>query len=369
MTGQQVCAATSRGNVAHAGFLQGGFGAALRLLFKTSNFGHLPRLLREGPGPLLRLAIQMHNTAEIMRLLREGRLLVFVSSFPRSGNTWIRYLLADVFLQIRGVETTTELPVHPDKIVPDFYCNWIARRNGSIPSPAVLVKTHETFEEMEERFGGALPRPGAGGSAAAPPFQRCKHVYVYRSPEDALVSLFHYYDHQEHWKFKTAVGMDAFCQANLALWEENMASYLRAAREGYPVLFVPYELVLQYPAEILSRLLRWLGARHDGATVERAVSNMQFSKLREVEVRTLSDEEAVFFRRGRKGSGRAELQPATMAIIQEKTLRLMEEANTRVLLQQSPQRDPVSSKTAQIRPDAAFENRQSRRLPPVPRLV
>jgi len=176
----------------------------------------------------------MHNTAEIMWLLREGRPLVFISSFPRSGNTWIRYLLADVFLQIRGVKTTTELPVHPDKIVPDFYCNWIARRDGSVPSPAVLVKTHETFLQMQERFGGALPPPDAGQGAAAPPFRGCKHVYLYRSPEDALVSLYHYHDHHESSRFKTAAGIDAFCRSNLPLWEENLASYLRAEEEATP---------------------------------------------------------------------------------------------------------------------------------------
>jgi len=339
------------------------------MLFKTDNFRHLPRLLREGAGPLVRLAIQMHNTAQIMRLLRDGRPLVFVSSFPRSGNTWIRFLLADVFLQIRGVKTATELPVHPDKIVPDFYCNWIARRDARIAFPAVLVKTHETFVQMQERFGGALPRPGAAGNAAVPPFHGCKHIYLYRSPEDALVSLYDHYNHDKHSKRKTAAGIDAFCRTSLPLWEENLASYLRAAEEGFPVLFVPYELVLQYPAEILGNILRWLGARHDGATVERAVSNMQFSKMQEVEVRSLSNEEAFFFRRGCKGSGRAELQPSTMDLIEERTARMMEQANTRVLLQQSLQRNAASPKTTQIRRDAAFQNRQSRRLPPVAKLA
>ena len=51
------------------------------------------------------------------------------------------------------------------------------------------------------------------------------------------------------------------------------------------MLFIPYELLLQYPTEILSNLLRWLGARHDATTVERAVSNMQFSKLQALEAR------------------------------------------------------------------------------------
>ena len=309
MTSKQDATANGGGNAANAGFLPGGFGAALRLLFKASNFGHFPRLLREGPAPLARLAIQMHNTAEIMRLLRGGKPLVFISSFPRSGNTWIRYLLADAFLQIRGVATATELPVHPDKIVPGFLLQLDCPAGWERPGAR---RSGEDARDVSANAGtiwGRAASAGAAGSAAAPPFRGCKHVYLYRSPEDALVSLFHFDGHHKQAKFKAAAGVDAFCRANLPSWEENVASYLRAEEEGYPVLFVPYELVLQYPAEILSHLLRWLGVRHDGATVERAVSNMQFNKMREVEARSLSNEEAFFFRRGCKGSGRAELQP------------------------------------------------------------
>ena len=368
MTSQEDSAAASHRSAANSGFLGGEYGAALRLLFRARNFRHIPRLLREGPRPIFRLAIQAHNTAEIMRLLREGWQLNFVSSFPRSGNTWVRYLLADVFLQAHGVATATELPVQPDKIVPDFYCHWIARRNVTIPTPGVFVKTHETFAQLQERFGGAGLRPGAGGSGAVAPFRGCKHVYLYRSPEDALVSLFHYYDQQRPLKARAAAGIDGFCLANLPSWEESLAGYLRASEEGFPVLFVTYELLLQYPTEILSNLLRWLGARHDAATVERAVSNMQFTKLQAVETRILLNEEAFFFRRGRKGSGRAELQASTLDIIEKRTGQLMEQANARVLMQQSFQGIPASSKTAQIRRDAAFQNRQSKRLPTVAKL-
>src|SRR5208282_2910006 len=114
--------------------------------------------------------------------------LNFISSFPRSGNTWIRYLLADVFLQVHGVETVTELPVHPNKIVPDFYFHWIARRDVTIPTPGIFVKTHETFPQLQDRFGPALLRKGPGADAAVALPPPCKHICLYRSPEDALVS-------------------------------------------------------------------------------------------------------------------------------------------------------------------------------------
>ncbi len=236
------------------------------------------------------------------------------------------------------------------------------------PDPGVFIKTHETFAQLQARFGHAHLRPGAGGSSAAPPFRGCKHVYLYRSPEDALVSFFHFCDSQGQWTAKVTAGIDAFCLAHLPSWQESLAGYLRASDNGFPVMFVPYDLLLQYPTEILSSLLRWLGARHDVPTVERAVSNMQFAKLQAMEARNPFTEEATFFRRGCKGTGRAELQPATMDAILGRTARLMEQANTRVLIQQSFQGIPASPKTEQIRRDAAYQNRQSKRLPPVAKL-
>lgn len=206
------------------------------------------------------------------------------------------------------------------------------------------------------------------------------------------MSWFHFFDRQRHLKAKAAAGIDAFCQAHLALWEESLAGYLRASDEGFPVLFVPYELLLQYPVEILSNLLRWLGARNDPVTVERAVSNMQFRKLQEMEARTyhngsarnhpdkqfmkqrvveapgLLNDDAFFFRRGCKGSGRAELKSSTMDIIQERTAFLLEQANARVLAQQSLEGRPASPKTTQILKDAASQNRRSKPLPTVVKL-
>ena len=95
---------------------------------------------------------------------------------------------------------------------------------------------------------------------------------------------------------------------------------------------------------------------------------MQFTKLQAMEARNLFKEEAVFFRKGCKGSGRAELQSSTRDLIEERTAQLMEQAHARVLIQQSLQGIPASSKTAQIRRDAAFQTRQSKRLPPVVKL-
>ena len=95
---------------------------------------------------------------------------------------------------------------------------------------------------------------------------------------------------------------------------------------------------------------------------------MQFNKLQAVEARSLFNEEAFFFRRGCKGSGRAELQTSTLSLIQERTSKLMQQANARVLRQQATQGHPASRETAQILQDAALCNQPAQTLPPVAKL-
>jgi hypothetical protein len=380
----------------------GSFVTALRFFVNSSTFRQIPRLLREGPAPIVRFAIQLHNTAEIINHLEHARPVNFITSFPRSGNNWLRYLLADILLQNQGIETSTALPVHPDKIVPDIYCNWVDGREEMTPPPGLLIKTHQPYGELRQRFGATTARPRRGIPHLSP-FRRCKFIYLYRSPEDALVSFYHYAARSKQMRANAAVGIDAFCLARLAEWENNMGSYLRAAEDGASVLFVPYELLLQYPVEIFGNILRWLGISHESANVERAVSNMEFTKLQVMEAQSVVEKENnsltstinkpfawfrragktseqepttatveeiiqessahLHFRVGAKGSGRAELQPATVAEIQDRTGHLAEMANSRVMTQQSLHGSPATTKSGQIRVAAALQRKNSRQLP------
>ena len=60
------------------------------------------------------------------------------------------------------------LPVHPNKVIPDMYAHLIAEREQGI-TPGLFVKTHEPFDRLKKHI-------------PAPALQRCKHVYIFRSP-------------------------------------------------------------------------------------------------------------------------------------------------------------------------------------------
>jgi hypothetical protein len=308
---------------------------ALRLLARPSTLAQIPRLLGEGLAPAQRMFIQAHNNREMARLLREQAPITFVCSFARSGNTWMRYLVCDVLLQNQGIQTTTELPVDPGKIIPDYYADLIARRNSSVQTPCHLIKTHDLIPLLQKHVGGD------------PAVLNCRYLYLYRTPEDALVSFFHLYLREKFIRSKAGRDIDLFCLEALPGWLLHLSSYLDALDEGVEVHLVSYDQLLRQPAAILSETLRWVGIPHTEAAVAHANSNMQFSNLKAMEAKTLGGR-IPFFRRGCDGSGRLELKPETLAKIRDATRHLVARAD------ESLARQASGHQTVRVRPSPPF---------------
>jgi hypothetical protein len=289
---------------------------ALRLLARPSTLVQIPRLLQEGLGPAQRMFIQAHNNRELARLIREHEPVIFVASFYRSGSTWMCYLLCDILWQNQGVQTTTQLPVDPDKVIVDSYARLIARRDTSVQAPGCMVKSHELIPKLQEHIGGD------------PALRKSKFLYFYRTAEDALVSTFHH-SRREKWlrsKAGSCQDIDLFCLKFLPDWIEHVTCYLDALDEGLDIHLVSYDQLLRRTRVVLSETLVWLGIPHSEASVARAVSNMEFSKLKALEAKTLGGR-FPFFRRGSEGSGTVELKPETLSKIRDATQHLIARAN------------------------------------------
>jgi hypothetical protein len=308
-----------------------GTGPALRLLSRSSTLAQLPRLLGEGLAPVRRMFIQGFNNSELARLVQIHAPVTFVCSYARSGNTWMRYLLSDVLLQNQGVETTTEL-AQPARIVPDYYTDLITPR-AATAAAGYLIKTHDMITMLQGRIGGD---PGV---------RQCRYLYLFRTPEDVLVSLFHISLREKYIHSHSGGDIDLFCLEYLPAWMEHVTSYLDALEGGVTVYLVCYEELLHQPAAVLGDTLRWLGIAHTPATVQRAESNMRFGKLQAMEAKALSGGSRLF-RRGVDGSGASELKPETLSRIRAATKDLMARANqslARQRLKDRPEPAPQSS--------------------------
>ena len=56
--------------------------------------------------------------AQNIKRLKENDIILL--SYPRSGNTWVRFILSDVICQHSGFETSTKLPINMGSIIPSL---------------------------------------------------------------------------------------------------------------------------------------------------------------------------------------------------------------------------------------------------------
>ena len=251
------------------------------------------------------------NLQYLQTEFQHGANLTFVSSYPRSGNTWARHLIADVLLQNAGLETQTELSIHPDQIISDVHSNDVREQDISILKRNRIVKSHDTIDQISDNFGDEA-------------YQRIEHLYLVREPEDALVSFYHFHLRYDALKPQAADGIDAFCLKNLDSWLQHVNEALTHHRLGGRIFIQSYEQLLRSPEASLSRILSWLNIPSTSSTTATAVKHMEFANLRKKESQNPSNPNEYFFRKGVVGSGESELEESTLLTIRERSAPLRE---------------------------------------------
>jgi hypothetical protein len=225
---------------------------------------------------------------------------VFVVSYPRSGNTWLRFLLANALRPERQA-TFADM----GEVVPDIYDETdraLLRR----PQPRVL-KSHEPYDE---RYRGVL--------------------YAVRDPADVAVSYYHYLIKMRTIPpgYELARFVDSFVRGRLddfGTWGEHVSGWLDARGGDDDFVLLRYEDMLERPEEALAATLRLVGADVDEPTRAQAVAWSHADELRRLERETAtalptfrgSRLEDPFIRKARAGAAAEELPPALLAQIAE----------------------------------------------------
>lgn len=226
-----------------------------------------------------------------------GRLLfrpraddVFIATYPRSGTTWMQFLL---HLLVRGPKVEFQ---HINEV-----CPWFERSLaiGSLdpaqlerlPSPRIF-KTH-----LPRRW---LPTGG-------------RFVYIERDPADVATSYFQLY--RSYLGFDGS--LDEFLERFMAgrvqygSWWGHVEGWRRHAADA-DVLWVRYEALRSDPTAALTRVASFAGLPDDEGSVMRAVSGADLPRMKELEDRfdhatSLLLERGVrprqFIRRGLVGGG------------------------------------------------------------------
>lgn len=199
-----------------------------------------------------------------------------IASYPKSGSTWVRFLVANLFNQVsREVEAVDFHNVH--EIVPE-----LSRGDGR-QLFAGLPAVWKTHDEWRKDFG--------------------RVVLVLRNPWDTLLSFHHYMTGE--WGRDVSLADVVTGRHGAAAVVRHAASYL----DRCPDLFVlTYESLHATPRPEARRLAEFLGLPVADDQVAAAVAASSFDAMRESEVtkgRKYGGTGFRFMRRGAVGEGYA----------------------------------------------------------------
>jgi Sulfotransferase domain len=183
---------------------------------------------------------------------------VFIVSFPKSGNTWTRFLIANLLHPQEPADFG-----NIDRLIPEsegLTRNQLKR----VPRPRIM-KSHEYFN---------------------PRFR--KVVYIVRDPRDVAVSQFHFYRKRrriaddypiEHFVSRFVAGDTS----DYGSWGDNVASWLVARQKSPAFLLLRYEDMVAQTAPALTRVAEFLGMDASPERVAQAVERSSAEQMRKLE--------------------------------------------------------------------------------------
>ena len=267
--------------------------------------------------------------------------IVWLASYPKSGNTWVRLFLANYIINkpdplpinmIHKFGTGDTIAAmyhaaagHPVNVsdialtmrLRDRVLRGIVRNNADIN----LVKTHNR-------------RVVAFGCSLIPEQYTRSAIYVVRNPLDMVLS------YARHYGIDNQSAVEQICHSDnanaptdntvvefLGSWSDHVASW--TSNSPYPVLVLRYEDLLEQPDTEFAKVVEHFGMTVELDRLKRAIDHASFDQLKQQEQQhgfvEASDKGAQFFSKGRAGQWRDELDPALVKHVRQANKKMMKQ--------------------------------------------
>jgi hypothetical protein len=247
--------------------------------------------------------------------------IIWLASYPKSGNTWLRAFLANYLANAQRPLPINDLPNHilGDNMI-THYVQYSGLKPEQLDRPTVaklrprvhrwlaasraedvFVKTHNVIARID---GVPLISPEATAGA----------IYVVRNPFDVAVSFMHHYQVTLDRAIESLGEANYFLPAQsnqieqyLGSWSRHVTSWAKAP--GLTRHVMRYEDMSAAPLKAFGDLVRFLGLPADMDRLKRAVAFSDFKELSRQEqgirfVESRPDGKTKFFREGRSGQWR-----------------------------------------------------------------
>ncbi len=256
--------------------------------------------------------------------------IIWLASYPKSGNTWLRTFLtnlwgkqeepADInqlddrpiassrylFDEAMGIEasdlTATEI---------ELYRPAVYEHMTTTSEQTLFMKTHDAYT-YNQAGRPLLSRSATQGV-----------IYLIRNPLDVAISYAHHsaitLDEAITWMgtakqclCRSRHGISNQLRQRLLTWSEHVVSWID--EPNLPLQVVRYEDMVADPVATFTAIVRFAGLPDDPQQIERAIAFSRFEVLQSQEYQRGFGEKPLgmqsFFRRGQPGEWRERLNPA-----------------------------------------------------------
>ena len=244
--------------------------------------------------------------------------LIWLASYPKSGNTWFRIFLTNYFnnddkpADIDNLERTPIASCRKslDELYSidsaDLYVDEIDTRRPAmydiwqIQKEMPFHKVHDAYTYLSN----GTPLLGKPNGQAA--------IYLIRNPLDVAISFAHHSGHEDINKSIKHMGKDdfAFCdnekrftnqlRQKLLSWSNHVSSWMNSS---LPKLFLRYEDMVANPMVEFTKAIQFLNLPNDVQRIKRAIAFSSFDTLKNQEKEKGFPEKAPkaksFFRKGK----------------------------------------------------------------------
>jgi len=222
---------------------------------------------------------------------------VFLASYPRSGQYWLRFLLIESLTGGSGEFDTV------DKLVPRVGAHGPVQ--ATLPSGGRLIQTHEGYRKEYQ-----------------------KAIYLVRDLRDVVSSE---YDHaRANVRFYADYSFDRYMLASLRgevqgylPWNDHVLSWLDSPpNKRGDLLVVKFEDLRKDPETVLLQILHFLQVNPDPQVVRRAIANNTVDQMRVKEdrrqaIKNSGREQDRHVRSGSVGGWRTKLTAAQAELVQQ----------------------------------------------------
>jgi hypothetical protein len=184
---------------------------------------------------------------------------VFLVSFPKSGNTWMRFMITGLYLwEInKGNSEPNYFNIHT--YVKDLHLERIKQRSYFSGMPRI-IKSHRTFSPNYTRV-----------------------IFVVRDVRDVMISWFNFINRNEV-KFKSFDNFLRNPYYGVSAWKYHTDSWLNSAtKANKKLLLLRYEDIMDNPINEIKKMLSFLNVKFEEEGIKWSLQQSSKERIKKLE--------------------------------------------------------------------------------------